>query len=1159
MAITHFGNKMLRGTKLDRVSDSLGSSADGTNTGITLVESPFLGSGLQFTGTGDYNRVYWSTANNWKYLHDDTTDWSINFWVSFTDQSDVQNIFTNMHSALANIGFQLLFDPAGNGNNAIRVRLGNGTSSARANWTTSNDFIPAFDTRYMITITYDATSNVITIYRDGSNSENSGALTNSVSTSNPTTALRLGADTQDSTTWRMKGKFNQLLFYKKKLSTSEISALYNSGNGDTTPDTSDLYGWFKWDSNGTDTQGNNNATVDSGVSYQGSPKLGTGCYSFDGSSSRVDLPSDMATIGGTVGSIVGWINLDTIQDGEKIITWGDTNGNEFLILEMEATGIIIAQFRISGSNQWKCKSSNGSISTGNWIHFAVVQDGTEPKIYINGTEDTSFDITSDKTKWLGAGTALDNCTIGCSNFNSGGNANFLDGRIDDFAYFNRALSSTEIGKLANNNTPASQGWTESLGNVTIDGANTEMDFSIESGGNTAKAYYDLTSTSDTSWVLRIEDWNLSTLNTYGGMWIGLSSITSMDWANTGSSILMRLADFGDGDDYIITDSFNNSTSRVEGSAGRPALSTGTNYNLELIRDGTTITAKIFTTDFTGTPLATSTDTISGTTGLRYLVVENYYNTGSGNTNTNMVGTIQAIKFWNSTTTASGDPTYSTTFTAGDAQLVSSLSDKSNLKAYYSMDSDTATQLFEVTGSNGTGWTSSGTSINFNSAHSNAIGSTSTSGGDYVVRSVSDLTGGSTTYFDNDKWLIDFEFYHTGTSNNLFIEASSDNPSYSGSYYAIAFNMQDNGVDWYGILSNNNNGTRTEAFNMNFAEDKKGDNMYGRLIRDGNTVTCRIWNTDSTRSGNGDFSSTQTINSAITNLDRLSIWANGSGGNYYFKNIKVYNGVTNTSVCKNDFSSTSDLEALTGVRTNSIFQQTDDTPSYWWYNGTSWVLDGTSTWDSNFAQFSTQAEGEAKWITSDSSRLNYGGVGSGSDSNKYIDWDLRNDDSNDTIYYNLGKTVNSSKWVLRFKINFSDLASNTSTQGLLGLSSITGSADSTQDFLGIAFLTGDDQIRGISTDSNPNGIPSTYNASIDWQEDTDYYIQIERTSATAFKAYVRTGSYSGTTLASITNGVTTSTIGGLQYIKIQNRITNNSPSPRLTIQEVGLLDGFSEWE
>ena len=37
MAITHLGAKRLQGAKSDRKSDSLGSSADGTNTGITLL------------------------------------------------------------------------------------------------------------------------------------------------------------------------------------------------------------------------------------------------------------------------------------------------------------------------------------------------------------------------------------------------------------------------------------------------------------------------------------------------------------------------------------------------------------------------------------------------------------------------------------------------------------------------------------------------------------------------------------------------------------------------------------------------------------------------------------------------------------------------------------------------------------------------------------------------------------------------------------------------------------------------------------------------------------------------------------------------------------------------------------------------------------------
>ena len=37
MAIVHLGAKRLQGTKLDRVVDSLGSDADGSNNGITLL------------------------------------------------------------------------------------------------------------------------------------------------------------------------------------------------------------------------------------------------------------------------------------------------------------------------------------------------------------------------------------------------------------------------------------------------------------------------------------------------------------------------------------------------------------------------------------------------------------------------------------------------------------------------------------------------------------------------------------------------------------------------------------------------------------------------------------------------------------------------------------------------------------------------------------------------------------------------------------------------------------------------------------------------------------------------------------------------------------------------------------------------------------------
>ena len=75
---------------------------------------------------------------------------------------------------------------------------------------------------------------------------------------------------------------------------------------------------------------------------------------------------------------------------------------------------------------------------------------------------------------------------------------------------------------------------------------------------------------------------------------------------------------------------------------------GVDYDIEVKRtSATTVEAKIFTNNF-GTLVGTSTDTISGTTGLRYLFVGSRNNTGAGNTGTNFIGTIQGIKFQNGT-------------------------------------------------------------------------------------------------------------------------------------------------------------------------------------------------------------------------------------------------------------------------------------------------------------------------------------------------------------------------------------------------------------------------------------------------------------------------------------------------------------------------------
>ena len=106
-------------------------------------------------------------------------------------------------------------------------------------------------------------------------------------------------------------------------------------------------------------------------------------------------------------------------------------------------------------------------------------------------------------------------------------------------------------------------------------------------------------------------------------------------------------------------------------------------------------------------------------------------------------------------------------------------------------------------------------------------------------------------------------------------------------------------------------------------------------------------------------------------------------------------------CPDAHSATSALDAYTNVPTNTIFEQTDDTPSYWWYNGTSWLLDGTTTYDPSLFSTATGWSGDTStWAYN--STLN----GIGCDTSTL----------NEAVVKAIGKTLSKSgKWVARFKL------------------------------------------------------------------------------------------------------------------------------------------------
>ena len=148
--------------------------------------------------------------------------------------------------------------------------------------------------------------------------------------------------------------------------------------------------------------------------------------------------------------------------------------------------------------------------------------------------------------------------------------------------------------------------------------------------------------------------------------------------------------------------------------------------------------------------------------------------------------------------------------------------------------------------------------------------------------------------DNNEWVCDYSYYHTGSSNNLIIEFSSaeSTPSYSGSYYGIGFMIQDNGSVYYAIITDNNIGSRSEGFypssagRLNIYKDTV---LYGRLTRLSSTSIKSESFTDSARTttiGGTPVSATLTISADIQDLTQISIWANGNGSNSYFADLKI---------------------------------------------------------------------------------------------------------------------------------------------------------------------------------------------------------------------------------------------------------------------------------
>jgi len=162
-------------------------------------------------------------------------------------------------------------------------------------------------------------------------------------------------------------------------------------------------------------------------------------------------------------TISTWVKINTFSTWERIFDFGSgTTNYMFLTAQYTATSPNNAKLRLgirTPSIGEQDVNSTVQLSAGVWTHIAVTRSGSTVSLYINGSLAGSGTVTT-KPSDLGP-VAQD--YLGKSQFSDP----YLDGSLDDFRIYNRALSTAEIASLISGQFPAPQNVTASVNNTQV--------------------------------------------------------------------------------------------------------------------------------------------------------------------------------------------------------------------------------------------------------------------------------------------------------------------------------------------------------------------------------------------------------------------------------------------------------------------------------------------------------------------------------------------------------------------------------------------------------------------------------------------------------------------------------------------------------------------
>lgn len=208
--------------------------------------------------------------------------------------------------------------------------------------------------------------------------------------------------------------------------------------------TNGLIGWWPFDGNANDGSGNNNNGTSSGATLT-TDRFGhaDSAYFFNGTSSYISISTSASLESPTTGlTMSAWVNLAGYslvgQPYDPILTKSNSSANGFMYrfdVNLNGTGFY------AGINNWTTNAGVGyNLLLNQWYLLSAVLDSFTSYIYMNDSLVNSLPFTtniSNNTLPLEIGRDVPGIT------------EVFNGKIDDVAIWNRALTPQEITNLYN--------------------------------------------------------------------------------------------------------------------------------------------------------------------------------------------------------------------------------------------------------------------------------------------------------------------------------------------------------------------------------------------------------------------------------------------------------------------------------------------------------------------------------------------------------------------------------------------------------------------------------------------------------------------------------------------------------------------------------------